>query len=108
VEGSAEATGLRPGSVDLVFVCATYHHFEHPGPILESIHRALKPGGRLVVIDFDLKDDSEEFVRHHARAPKEVYLREIEEAGFRQLVIPKEAMPPLTDNFAAQFERLEQ
>jgi SAM-dependent methyltransferase len=104
VRGTQDAANLAPGSIDVAFVCATYHHFEHPERILASIHRALRPGGRLVVIDFDLREDSGEFVREHARAPKEVYFREIQAAGFA----PPEVKPlGLKDNFFAAFRRTE-
>jgi SAM-dependent methyltransferase len=103
VRSTQEATNLAPGSIDVAFVCATYHHFEHPEKILASIRRALRPGGRLVVIDFDLRKDSSAFVRERARAPKGVYFKEIQAAGF----VPVEAKPPLVlkDNFFAVFRR---
>lgn len=103
VRGGADATNLPAGSIDVAFVCATYHHFEHPARNLASIHRALRPNGRLVVIDFDLRPDSGEFVRHHARAPKETYFDEIRAAGF-QLMDPQPSVA-LKDNFLAVFQR---
>jgi len=103
VRSTQETTNLASGSIDVAFVCATYHHFEHPGKVLASIHRSLRPGGRLVVIDFDLREDSSAFVRERARAPKEVYCREIEAAGF----VPIDAKPSLElkENFFAAFQR---
>jgi ubiquinone/menaquinone biosynthesis C-methylase UbiE len=105
VRSTQEVTNLAPGSIDVAFVCATYHHFERPEKILASIHRALRPGGRLIVIDFDLRKDSSAFVREHARTPKEVYFREIEAAGFASTG----AKPPfvLQDSFFAVFRRIE-
>jgi predicted methyltransferase len=103
VRGAQETINLTAGSVDAVFVCATYHHFEHPMPVLASIHKALRPGGRLVVVDWDLRPDSSEEVRAKARAPREVYFREIEAAGFR--LVPTPFDPPLKDNFLAVFTR---
>jgi ubiquinone/menaquinone biosynthesis C-methylase UbiE len=105
VRSTQDTTNLAPGSIDLAFVCATYHHFEHPEEVLASTHRSLRPGGRLVVIDFDLRKDSSEFVRERARAPKEVYFREIEAAGF----VPINAKPSLVfkESFFAAFQRLQ-
>jgi ubiquinone/menaquinone biosynthesis C-methylase UbiE len=105
VRSTQETTNLAPGSIDVAFVCATYHHFEHPKKVLASIHQALRPGGRLVVIDFDLRKDSSEFVRARARAPKEVYFREITSAGFEH--VPMKSPVVLKDNFFEVFRRSE-
>jgi ubiquinone/menaquinone biosynthesis C-methylase UbiE len=96
---------LAPGSIDVAFLCDTYHHFEHPEKMLASIHRALRSGGRLVIIDFDLRKDSSEFIKHRARAAKEVYYREIAAAGF-ELIETKDA-PAIKDNFYAEFRRVQ-
>lgn len=75
---------LPPKSVDVVFVCDTYHHFEYPQSSLASIHRALKDGGRLIVIDFDrIPGQSREWLLGHVRAGRDVFRSEIEAAGFK-------------------------
>lgn len=74
---------LPEDSVDLVFICDTYHHFEFPRKTMSSIHRALKPEGKLVVLDFErIEGVSSEWILGHVRAGKEVFSREIQEAGF--------------------------
>jgi ubiquinone/menaquinone biosynthesis C-methylase UbiE len=105
VLNTPDSAELPPGSIDVAFLYDTYHHFEHPEKMLASIHRALRPGRRMVVIDFDLRKDSSEFVKQRARAAKEVYFREIAAAGF-ELVETKEA-PVITDNFYAEFRRVQ-
>tara|TARA_R110000850_G_scaffold14189_6_gene45477 strand:+ start:595 stop:1371 length:777 start_codon:yes stop_codon:yes gene_type:complete len=75
---------LPKSSVDLVFICDTYHHFEFPLKTMQSIHEALKPGGRLVLLDFErIEGTSSDWIMGHVRAGKEVFQREVESAGFK-------------------------
>jgi cyclopropane fatty-acyl-phospholipid synthase-like methyltransferase len=77
---------LPPQSVDLVFICDVYHHFEYPRNTLASIHEALRPGGQVVVIDFHRIDGvTSEWTMNHVRAGEEVFTAEIEAAGFERL-----------------------
>ena len=43
---------LPPGSIDLALMVDVYHEFEYPYEMLAAIVRALKPGGRLVFVEF--------------------------------------------------------
>ncbi|MBI4482038.1 MAG: methyltransferase domain-containing protein [Acidobacteria bacterium] len=43
---------LPPGGVDLIFICDVLHHIEHRQAYLSKLPRYLKPGGRLVILDF--------------------------------------------------------
>ena len=84
VLGTDHSIRLPPGSVDLVFVSDTYHHFEQPSQMLDSIYRALRPGGRFIVIDFErVPGVSRDWILGHVRAGKEVFRDEIASAGFR-------------------------
>jgi len=103
IVSSQSETRLPPDSVRLVFICDTYHHFEQPRPMLASIHRALKPGGTLVVIDFErIEGISSNWVLGHVRAGKESVIREIEAAGFRLTADEK----LLNENFYLRFVKL--
>lgn len=74
---------LPPQSVDVVFLCDTYHHFEYPKATNASILRALKPGGSLIMVDFErIPGESREWILGHVRAGKEVFKKEVEAAGF--------------------------
>lgn len=52
VAAGAASTGLSPGCCDAVYMRGVYHHLTDPMPILEDLFQALRPGGRLLVIDF--------------------------------------------------------
>jgi ubiquinone/menaquinone biosynthesis C-methylase UbiE len=106
VLNTPDSTDLPTGSIDVAFICDTYHHFDQPQKMLASIHRALRPAGKLVIIDFDLHQNSGEFVKQRARAPKEVYFHEITAAGFE--LIDTKSPPTIKDNFYAEFRRVEQ
>jgi ubiquinone/menaquinone biosynthesis C-methylase UbiE len=83
VLGDQKSTNLAAGSIDLALVSDTYHHFEFPRPMLESLHAALRDGGRLVVIDFErVEGVSTSFAIEHVRAGKGTVTDEIKNGGF--------------------------
>jgi predicted methyltransferase len=93
---------LAPQSVDIAFVCDTYHHFEYPQSMLASLHRALRPEGQLIVIDYEkIAGQSSGWVMGHVRADKAAVIREIEAAGFRY--VGEERF--LNGNFFLRFAR---
>jgi ubiquinone/menaquinone biosynthesis C-methylase UbiE/protein tyrosine phosphatase (PTP) superfamily phosphohydrolase (DUF442 family) len=96
--------GLPPDSVDLAYVCDTFHHFEFPVSTLRSIHRALVPGGRLVVLDFERDPErSRQWVLDHVRAGKEVFRSEIASAGFEYL--REIEVAGLSENYLIEFRK---
>src|SRR5262249_25547152 len=95
-----DAVGLEPQSVDLVFICDTYHHFEFPLRTMASIHRALRPGGQVVLIDFHrIKGKSSEWIMGHVRAGQEVFTGEVRACGFKQ----GEDLKFLNENYFVRF-----
>lgn len=98
------STGLPPASVDAAFVCDTYHHFEHPAATLASLRAALRPGGRLLLVDFErVPGVSREWVLGHVRAGRAEVRAEVEAAGFRHLRdVP---VPGLRENWVMEFAR---
>jgi ubiquinone/menaquinone biosynthesis C-methylase UbiE len=102
--GTVTSIGLPEGSVDVVFICDAYHHFEDYDSMLQSIHSALKPGGRLVVVDYDrVEGESSEFVLEHIRASKQEFTSEIEARGFR--FVADRTPVGMVESFVRRFER---
>lgn len=102
VRGSDRSVNLPKGSVDVAFICDTYHHFEQPQAMLTSIAQALKPGGALFLIEFHrIPGKSSQWILNHVRAGEEVFTREIEAAGFRKV----ESYDLLKANYMIRFER---
>lgn len=95
---------LPPLSVDVAFVCDTYHHFEYPQHVLFSLYRAIRPLGRLVVVDFErIPGTSRQWVMDHVRADKRSFIKEIEQAGF---VFEEELkVPGMQENYLLKFRR---
>lgn len=52
VLATAEDPKLAAGSVDTIFICDVLHHIDHRGAYYAKLNEALKPGGRIVIIDF--------------------------------------------------------
>jgi len=76
--------GLAHNSIDLAFICNTYHHFEYPLTTLKSVYQTLVSGGKLVIIDYQRDPKvSSSWVMGHVRAQKEKVIKEVESAGFK-------------------------
>jgi len=96
---------LPVASIDVAFICDTYHHFEFSFRTMASIHTALKPGGRVVLIDFRrVKGQSTDWVMNHVRAGQEVFEQEIAESGFKKV---KEVKGALQENYLVVFEKVD-
>src|SRR5262249_43925041 len=52
LEGAESDTNLPEQCCDVLFLRGVYHHFTRPVEMDASMFRALRPGGRLAVIDF--------------------------------------------------------
>lgn len=97
---SKKSVNLPANSIDLAFVCDTYHYLEYPSHTLVSINKALRKDGKLVVIDLDRRaDKSSEWVMKNVRTGKKEFIAEIEAAGFRK--VKEEDF--LKENFMATF-----
>jgi ubiquinone/menaquinone biosynthesis C-methylase UbiE len=100
--GNERSVQLPANSVDVVFLCDAYHHFEYPRSMNASMWKALRPGGTLVLIDFvRIPGKTPAGTLAHVRAGEEVFTSELLAAGFEKV----ENVPLLTENYFARFRK---
>lgn len=89
---------LPEQSIDLAFLCDVYHHFEYPRSTMASIRSALRPGGRVVIVDFErIPGVSRKWVLDHVRTGKEEVLAELASFGFE--LVEEVAIEGLAENY---------
>ena len=105
VLGTPRSVGLAAGSVDLIFTSDTYHHFEEVEPLLGSMHKALREGGRFVVVDFErIPGVSRPWILDHVKHDKAHVKAEVQRFGF---VLEREVkLPELKENYVLIFRRV--
>ncbi|HWC76144.1 MAG TPA: methyltransferase domain-containing protein [Blastocatellia bacterium] len=100
-----DSVALPPASIDLAFICDTYHHFEYPHKTMRSIHKALRPKGQVVLIDFHrIEGKSSDWIMSHVRAGQEVFAKEVSDAGFKQIEDKKDL---LKESYFLRFVKIE-
>ena len=96
LESTDKTTGLEDESADLIFICETYHHFQHPEAMLEAIKASLRADGRLVVVDRNTKG--------HAKFTMEEFKAQVDKAGFKLI----EEHPGMTEKHFLMIFRKKQ
>jgi len=80
---SERSVDLPENSIDVAFICDVYHHFEYPFDSMASLHKAMRPGGRLVIVDFErVKGVSRDWTLGHVRCGKGTVTDEVGDSGF--------------------------
>ena len=87
--GSAQALPFADGTFDVVLTTLLLHHLPRPSRqrLAREMRRVLKPGGRVLVIDFGEGDHAEKsllshFHRPHGHTKLQDTLTQLKEAGF--------------------------
>ncbi|MEO2092138.1 MAG: methyltransferase domain-containing protein, partial [Gemmataceae bacterium] len=73
---------LPEGAVDLILMVDVYHEFEFPHEMTEKLVAALKPGGRVVFVEFREEDP-------------EVPIKPVHKMSERQVIKEMAEFPPL-------------
>jgi sugar phosphate isomerase/epimerase/SAM-dependent methyltransferase len=102
VEAAVDDPKLAPGSCDLVLLVDVYHELSHPVRVMAHVRAALKPHGRVVLVEFRAEDPAVPIKPEHKMSKAQV-VREMAEHGL-QLV---DAFDGLPWQHAMAFESVE-
>lgn len=58
IKGTESAPNLGDTSIDLAIMVDVYHELAYPKEMLQALHKALKPGGRLLLLEYRAEDPS--------------------------------------------------
>jgi arsenite methyltransferase len=83
VLGTSDDPRLPDGSVDLIFFCNAYHHFDDRVRYLENLRRDLSPGARIAIVDG--KPEGRLFIPKGHILPDGQLVAELEQARYRHV-----------------------
>jgi ubiquinone/menaquinone biosynthesis C-methylase UbiE len=72
VSGTVTDPKLPENGVDLILMVDVYHEFDHPYEMTEAMIKSLKPGGRMVFVEFRMEDEDVPIKLVHKMAEKQV------------------------------------
>lgn len=84
VLGTIEDPRLPPNSVDVALLVDAYHEFSHPREMMQRIAAALRPGGRVVLVEYRLEDPDVPIKTLHKMSVAQAE-KELRAAGLRKL-----------------------
>lgn len=90
--GAVDDCGLAPMSVDLILLVDVYHEFDHPWEMLRSMRRALRPNGRIALVEYRANDPRVPIKPLHTMTSAQSRL-EFEAAGFELLEETEDGLP---------------
>ena len=88
IKGTESDPKLPANAIDLILMVDVYHEFSHPYEMTEAMVQSLKPGGRLVFVEFRLEDDKVPIKLVHKMTERQV-LKEMEPHPLRHVETQK-------------------
>jgi ubiquinone/menaquinone biosynthesis C-methylase UbiE len=79
--GADADSKLPAASCDLILMVDVYHEFSQPGLMLQSMKKALKPGGQIVLVEFRTEDPEVPIKPEHKMTKAQV-IKELAAAGY--------------------------
>jgi SAM-dependent methyltransferase len=80
--GAIDDLKLPASSLDAALMVDAYHEFSHPREMLASLHKSLRPGGKIFLVEFRGEDPNVPIKPLHKMTEAQARL-EFETAGFR-------------------------
>src|SRR6185437_12342811 len=91
IQGTVIDPKLPAGEVDLILLVDVYHEFAYPEQMLKAMRAALKPTGRVALVEFRLEDPDVPIKLEHKMTKKQI-MKEFPPNGFK-LVDEYEELP---------------
>jgi ubiquinone/menaquinone biosynthesis C-methylase UbiE len=88
IKGTETDPKLPAGGVDLILMVDVYHEFTHPYEMTEAMVKSLKPGGRLVFVEYRLEDENVPILVLHRMAERQV-VKEMQPFAMRHVETQK-------------------
>jgi SAM-dependent methyltransferase len=79
--GTIESIQLPDNTLDAVLFVDAYHEFSHPAEMLKSIHSALKPGGKIYLLEYRAEDPNVPIKNLHKMSAAQA-IKEFDAIGF--------------------------
>ncbi len=84
VKGGVTTPNLPANSFDFVLMVDVYHELEYPHEMLTAIKKILKPGGKLILMEYRAEDPELRIRPLHKTSEKQIR-KELEANGFRMI-----------------------
>ena len=106
VKGNEHSPEITPNSLDVALALDSYHHYDYPGDMLAGIRKALKQGGRLVIVEYYKSKTAMPGgnALEHIRLDKPDLIKEVESNRFH-LISSHDHIPG--SQYVAIFQRVE-
>jgi precorrin-6B methylase 2 len=82
VLGTVRSVNLPENSVDKILLVDVYHEFNYPYEMMQSINKALRPNGKIYLIEYRGEDSTVPMVRVHKMTKKQA-VKEMKAVGFK-------------------------
>jgi len=87
IKGTDTDPGLPEGQLDMALALDVYHHFDYPEKMLAAIHKSLKDGGKLIIVEYYKRESAMPNGRAltHVRLDMPDVIKEVEANHFHLL-----------------------